>query len=409
MGAGTQCVTGRGRIADSLSRALDESRVQSSTAIQEVSNKLSSEISSKAVTIRERDALAAQLEEVLKGTEKIHVKAEDIKPEIKLEVKAEESLSDGEFLYIHLFNLDVLPTARRRLGEPLLSTTLFRQFNWTTEFFQTSTRLDSLLSDPALLEFLPFIKRLNYQNEAGLDGLGWSWIRTGPNNALPTWVWGYILRFLVLDMLLRLKGYKIAVVVKPDGTKLPKGVATFTRKLFKWEKYLGNTAAMGEGNPADAIQGCENLRLTALSILSVIEEPSLPSPGLASETSNAFVPPRFSEASSATEEAATPDLTQALVNRYLAIWLFISPLAILVENELSTPSKVTYEQIFLRSDTERATAANPPSNIFQSFLWLPLLPSVAFLPGKASSGSSHAWIHLLRYVLSAPTAIHRHN
>ncbi|KAJ7614859.1 hypothetical protein FB45DRAFT_1064513 [Roridomyces roridus] len=430
----------------SLTRAFDEYRVQSSVAMAKV-------ISEKEAISRERDSLAAHLEEALKGTENMYVKLEDIKPKVKMEVKSEESnLNGGIFSdimikreypedddierptklrklssgapramkmevvipkparrsgsdsrnmvkrltspieresttpffahyapifdfessnggarrveakvpvltphYIHLFDLDRLSTARSRLEGPLLGTPHFFQVLWKTEVFQTSTRLAALLSDAKLLEFVPFITRLHNQNEAGLPGLGWPCSEKGTNNALPAWVWGYILRFIILDMILWLKGYKPASgAVRPTGGAPPKPAAPFTNKLHRWEKYLADAAVLGEGNPADATQGYENFRLTALSFISVIEEPSLPPPGLAPDIADAFVPARFSK------EGETPGLTQAVLNRHLAVWLLISPLAVLVDDDLSAPKKVSHEQISL---AQRAIGTARPLRI----------------------------------------------
>ncbi|KAJ7609810.1 hypothetical protein FB45DRAFT_943031, partial [Roridomyces roridus] len=245
--------------------------------------------------------------------------------------------------YKHLFDLDRVPNPRRQFDPeaPLLSVAPFKYCLWTTEFFEKSTRLGPLLTDPMLEEYVPFIQRLHCVNERGPWGLYWH-PSTDDAAVLPFWVWGYVGRFLVLDMILRRSGYKASAPFSPNGNALPKGAIPFTKKLYKWEKYIADAVPLGEGNPSDAAQSYENILLTAMSFISIIEEPSIPPPN-APDT--AFVPARLTEANPAGQ---LPTLTQTIIDRHLATWFFISPLAVLVENSLFelTAAKVRHQDLF---------------------------------------------------------------
>lgn len=91
--------------------------------------------------------------------------------------------------------------------------------------------LDALFADHSLKEYFPLIKRLHELNEGGVQGLGKyrkgfdSLLETTPQaSAKLDYAWEHVLRFLVLDMLLRCKGYKASPGLVPDGTTIPKPV-----------------------------------------------------------------------------------------------------------------------------------------------------------------------------------------
>ncbi|KAJ7723226.1 hypothetical protein B0H16DRAFT_342573 [Mycena metata] len=145
----------------------------------------------------------------------------------------------------NLFDLSTLKLRRppRVLPEepkPLLSAPIFRECIWTTEFFQKSLSLKPLLQDESLTAYWPFIERLNNLNDSGIPRAPES--RVAPqfrntiffdedpdlrtvnvNLASFSYSWGCVLRFQLLDMLLRCKGYKQATTTGLNGNTVPQG------------------------------------------------------------------------------------------------------------------------------------------------------------------------------------------
>ncbi|KAJ7115638.1 hypothetical protein C8R43DRAFT_1038671 [Mycena crocata] len=274
---------------------------------------------------------------------------------------------------------------------PLLETPVFKQCVWSTDFFNKTMNLDVLLADKSLIEYFPFIMRLHRLNEAG--------IYTSYNATAPTtYGWECVLRFLVLDMLLRAKGYKAAPGLTPDGSTIPRAAQTFTEKLYKWQQYLAdavalknpeagpgqNTASINRqprGAPAKLVlsRGHRNLLTTTLGIMSIIEESALPSSdtpaGSVLLSSVAcgidydfqlrmpiliFSPfSNFHKFPAAARDNLPPTLAATTLNRHLAIFLFISPLGALLDQDLVAPV-VSMQQLF---ETTRALGTVRPDRI----------------------------------------------
>jgi hypothetical protein len=115
---------------------------------------------------------------------------------------------------------------------PLLDAPIFKNCLWSTEFFQNSETLDSLFADELLTEYFPFIDRLHQLNEIGAliqQAVPFESLPAKDGNPNAIFVWGCLLRFLVLDMLLCCKSYKPSPHVPPDGNAIPKSVLVVSR------------------------------------------------------------------------------------------------------------------------------------------------------------------------------------
>lgn len=311
---------------------------------------------------------------------------------------------------IHLFDFATLPPrnkgARRRrgkqdvnvplsLGNPrmvsrplndagtaapaLLEAPIFKRCGWATEFFEKTTTLRALFEDPCLQEYAPFIRRLHELNEAGVPPAPhWRGDKELPhavffeedvdlrtaNVGTPSFVyaWGCVVRFRLLDMLLRCKGYKASTAVGADGSPIPPGSRTFTVKLYKWEQYLTDITlnsrgreeagvATGEafqaaGTESDSALAYRNVLLATLCIMLILEETYLlpidepPRPFYFASLSN------FDKFPAGVRAQLPKSVPATTVYRHLAFFLFVSPLCALAEHDLDA-SKVLHQALFL--------------------------------------------------------------
>ncbi|KAJ7646256.1 hypothetical protein DFH06DRAFT_575969 [Mycena polygramma] len=222
--------------------------------------------------------------------------------------------------------------------------------------------LDALFMDEALKDYLPFIQRIQRLNETGVitpptrprgvrqkTGESFAAITSANTNYL----WECILRFLVLDMLLRCKGYKRSAHVPPNGKAIPTRARSLTSKMYKWEKYLADAISHVDPESPSNMPAAKtnlgpqqshmNLLMTALAIRSFLEETDLPmigsqvAPFVLSSLSNFETIP-------AHVRAELPEtLTASAANRYICAFLFVSPLSVLIDQDLLSPTIQTSE------------------------------------------------------------------
>ncbi|KAJ7511464.1 hypothetical protein B0H11DRAFT_1955197 [Mycena galericulata] len=305
--------------------------------------------------------------------------------------------------YLHLFDFATLPPKRATLPPkrarvhppiptrdgPLLEAPVFKQCVWSTEFFDKATRLDTLLTDPTLVAYFPFIHRLHKLNEGGYQALGLqkqidSLIEStsvSHSNETVIHAWGCVLRFLVLDMLLRSKGYKASPALISDGSLIARPAHSFTGKMYKWQKYLADVTGqrppaenilvaadaaapfVGPIDQSSAAKGQKNLLITALSMISIIEEPFLQTSESADDP---VLPSRLTKPGATYKLGELPRLTPAKINRHLAIWFFISPLAVLMDRNLDAPI-VSMQHLFLAARA-LGTARPPRIELAEKYL-----------------------------------------
>ncbi|KAJ7123446.1 hypothetical protein C8R44DRAFT_783802 [Mycena epipterygia] len=289
--------------------------------------------------------------------------------------------------YRHIFDFATLPPRTKsripwmpsRNGSgPLLDAPVFKQCAWSTEFFQKAFPLHSLFADPSLAEYFPFIKRLLILNEAGVQpsrrsigrpAVSWDSL-LDTNNTNTTYSWGCVLRFLVLDMLLLCKGYKAAPQLVPDGNMIPKAAQPFTKKLYKWQNHIADAIDLkdegregsGVPDPTAELGGAQahrNLLLTALGIMSFLEESSLPSPDDPPDSLVLSSLSNFHKLPARTRDKLPAELRATTIYHHLAVYLFISPLGILVNQDLVAPIIAT-QHLF---HTTRALGTMRPPRI----------------------------------------------
>ncbi|KAJ7074833.1 hypothetical protein B0H15DRAFT_868652 [Mycena belliarum] len=261
----------------------------------------------------------------------------------------------------------------------LLEAPIFKRCGWATEFFEKTTTLRALFEDPCLQEYAPFIRRLHELNEAGVPPAPhWRGDKELPhavffeedvdlrtaNVGTPSFVyaWGCVVRFRLLDMLLRCKGYKASTAVGADGSPIPPGSRTFTVKLYKWEQYLTDITlnsrgreeagvATGEafqaaGTESDSALAYRNVLLATLCIMLILEETYLlpidepPRPFYFASLSN------FDKFPAGVRAQLPKSVPATTVYRHLAFFLFVSPLCALAEHDLDA-SKVLHQALFL--------------------------------------------------------------
>ncbi|KAJ7151887.1 hypothetical protein C8R43DRAFT_1004606 [Mycena crocata] len=283
--------------------------------------------------------------------------------------------------YRHIFDFATLPPRRiSRIprmtpdgnNAPLLDAPIFKQCLWSTEFFQNSHTLDALLDDESLTEYLPFIQKLHELNQEGIPqphGIRKDQdffrhtiffeedpdLRTvNVNTSGFLYSWGCVLRFLLLDMLLRCKGYKRGSVAGGDGSAIPQSVRPITAKLYKWEKYVTDiivnsqgrainevphgTPFQADGTETNGEQAYKNLLLVTLSIMSILEEPFLPSVKAPTKTFELSSLYSFSKFPLSVREQLPSSLSTSTVYRHLGVFLFVSPLSSLLDQDLEVPS-----------------------------------------------------------------------
>ncbi|KAJ6484293.1 hypothetical protein DFH09DRAFT_1211456 [Mycena vulgaris] len=260
----------------------------------------------------------------------------------------------------------------------LLDAPIFKQCLWSTEFFTNSNTLDALLTDPSLTEYFPFITRLHQLNQAGIPQVPAQvpgmrrekevrhtlFFEENPdlrtvsvNGQRFLYSWGCVVRFLLLDMLLRCKGYKPSAAVAAVDSVIHPSARGFTKKLYKWQKYLTDAIANSRGREQHGVPPCtdfqaagtdsnsaqayKNLLTATVCIMLILEEPYLPSEENPSPSFELLSLPNFDKFPLSAREQLPFVLSTATVYRHLAVFLFVSPLCALVDHDLEAANTTT--------------------------------------------------------------------